>query len=103
MGYPLRWFKAGRLYETTSRTIHSRLLLVPSEELNTIVRGIIAGGKEGKSPLGARRIMNQHPHSEPSSTKRSPAPLVHAASPEVWITYNRNWLLYSIAVTDLEK
>jgi hypothetical protein len=44
MGYPLRWFKGGRLYETTSRTIHSRLLLLPSEELNNIVRGIIARG-----------------------------------------------------------
>jgi hypothetical protein len=47
--------------------------------------------KEGKSPLGARRIMNQHPHSEPRSTKRSPAPLVHTASPEEWITYKRIW------------
>jgi hypothetical protein len=50
--------------------------------------------KEGKSPLGARRIMNQHPHSEPRSTKRSPAPLVHAASPEEWIAYKRNWLYF---------
>ncbi|MBZ0114050.1 MAG: transposase [Thermoanaerobaculia bacterium] len=44
MGYPLRWIKAGRLYETTSRSIHSRLLLRPSEELSTILRGIIARG-----------------------------------------------------------
>jgi hypothetical protein len=50
--------------------------------------------KEGNSPLGARRIMNQHPHSEPSSTRRSPAPLVHAASPEEWITYKRTWLYF---------
>ncbi|MBZ0112953.1 MAG: hypothetical protein K8J08_10860 [Thermoanaerobaculia bacterium] len=183
MGYPLRWIKAGRLYETTSRSMHSRLLLRPSEELNNMLRGIIARGvrkpsewpgasalkallkgvpvvghwfnrteayrakrrggkvgpwdhaeeesfelaplpcwaelsaeerqekaqalvqdieretrerfaKEGKSPLGARRIMNQHPHSEPRNTKRSPAPLVHAASPEEWITYKRTWLYY---------
>jgi hypothetical protein len=38
--------------------------------------------------------MNQHPHSEPRHTKRSPAPLVHAASPEEWITYKRNWLYF---------
>jgi hypothetical protein len=44
MGYPLRYFEAGRLCETTSRAIHSRLLLRPSEELNTIIRGIIARG-----------------------------------------------------------
>jgi REP element-mobilizing transposase RayT len=44
MGYRLRCFEAGRLCETTSRAIHSRLLLRPSDELNTIIRGIIARG-----------------------------------------------------------
>ncbi|MBZ0111815.1 MAG: transposase [Thermoanaerobaculia bacterium] len=44
MGYPLRWIRAGQLYETTSRSMHSRLLLRPSEELNTMARGIIARG-----------------------------------------------------------
>ncbi|MBZ0113122.1 MAG: transposase, partial [Thermoanaerobaculia bacterium] len=44
MGYPLRWIRAGQLYETTSRAMHSRLLLRPSEELNTMIRGIIARG-----------------------------------------------------------
>ena len=42
MSYPLRWIRPGHLYETTSRAIHSRLLLRPSAELNTIINGILA-------------------------------------------------------------
>jgi hypothetical protein len=37
--------------------------------------------EEDRSPVGARRIMNQNPHSKPQNVKRSSAPLVHAASP----------------------
>jgi hypothetical protein len=48
--------------------------------------------KEGRSPLGSRRIMNQNPHSKPQNVKRSSAPLVHAASPEEWVVFKRNWL-----------
>ncbi|MBZ0114226.1 MAG: hypothetical protein K8J08_17320 [Thermoanaerobaculia bacterium] len=44
MECPLRWIKAGRLYETTSRSMHSQLLLRPSGELNTMILGIIARG-----------------------------------------------------------
>ncbi|MBZ0111794.1 MAG: transposase, partial [Thermoanaerobaculia bacterium] len=44
MGYPLRHFKPGQLSETTSRAIQGRLLLRPSDELNTIICGIIARG-----------------------------------------------------------
>ena len=46
MSYPLRWIQPGRLYETTSRAIHSRLLLRPSDELNTIINGILAKAVE---------------------------------------------------------
>ena len=35
--------------------------------------------REGRSPLGRRRILRQHPHSAPARPSRSPAPLVHAA------------------------
>ena len=46
MSYPLRWIRPGHLYETTSRAIHSRLLLRPSAELNTIINGILAKAVE---------------------------------------------------------
>ncbi len=42
MSYPLRRILPGRLYGATTRTLHARLLLRPSELLNTIVKGIIA-------------------------------------------------------------
>jgi hypothetical protein len=45
-------------------------------------RAIDAGRSEDgkKGVLGSRRIVEQDPHAAPAETKRSPAPLVHAAS-----------------------
>ncbi|HEV7671192.1 MAG TPA: hypothetical protein VGS22_21965 [Thermoanaerobaculia bacterium] len=37
----------------------------------------------GSEPLGSAAILQQHPFSQPVKTKRSPAPLVHAASKRV--------------------
>ena len=37
----------------------------------------------GIEPLGPAAILRQHPFSQPAKTKRSPAPLVHAASKKV--------------------
>ncbi len=37
----------------------------------------------GIEPLGAAAILRQHPFSQPTKTKKSPAPLVHAASKRV--------------------
>ena len=37
----------------------------------------------GIEPLGADAILRQHPFSQPAKTKKSPAPLVHAASKRV--------------------
>ena len=36
----------------------------------------------GVSPLGTRAVLRQSPHHSPKTTKRSPAPWVHAASKE---------------------
>ena len=47
---------------------------------------------EGKSPLGARRVLKQNPHDQPMKMKKSPAPLVHAATLEAWIQFKETWL-----------
>lgn len=39
--------------------------------------------KTGKQPLGVLAILSQHPHNRPMRSKKSPAPLVHAASRHV--------------------
>jgi REP element-mobilizing transposase RayT len=39
--------------------------------------------KTGKEPLGVPAILSQHPHDRPQRSKKSPAPLVHAASRHV--------------------
>jgi REP element-mobilizing transposase RayT len=39
--------------------------------------------KTGKQPLGVPAILSQHPHDRPQRSKKSPAPLVHAASRHV--------------------
>src|SRR5436305_5612169 len=46
MSRPLRWIpEGGALVEATCRTVHGRLLLLPSEELNEIIIGILARAK----------------------------------------------------------
>ena len=54
-------------------------------KVQDMVREIAAEAKQqaqktGRGPLGVRRILRQDPHSKPASTKRSPKPIVHAAS-----------------------
>jgi hypothetical protein len=36
--------------------------------------------RSGREPLGVAAILRQHPHTRPSRTKKSPAPLYHAAT-----------------------
>lgn len=36
--------------------------------------------RRGRSPMGAKKILAQHPHSHPSTIARSPAPMCHASS-----------------------
>src|SRR5947199_6371040 len=46
MSRPLRWIpEGGALVEATCRTVHGRLLLLPTEELNEIIIGILARAK----------------------------------------------------------
>jgi hypothetical protein len=47
--------------------------------------------RTGRKPKGASAVHGQHPHDRPARIKRSPAPLVHAASAmirrEFWTAY----------------
>jgi REP element-mobilizing transposase RayT len=47
--------------------------------------------RTGSQPLGAAAILGQHPHDRPKHSKKSPAPLFHAASAavrrELWEAY----------------
>jgi REP element-mobilizing transposase RayT len=42
MARPLRYIPPGSLVEVTTRTVHGRLLLRPSDEVNDLVLGVIA-------------------------------------------------------------
>jgi len=58
------------------------------ERIAELVGAIIAQAADrraatGIEPLGAVDILRQHPFSQPTKTKRSPAPLVHAASKRI--------------------
>ena len=58
------------------------------ERIAELIEAIIAKAAArraatGIEPLGAAAILRQHPHSQPAKTKKSPAPLVHAASKRV--------------------
>lgn len=53
--------------------------------VRTIVRDITREAYEtakttGRAPLGVRRVLAQHPHSRPETTKSSTKPIVHAAT-----------------------
>ncbi len=48
-------------------------------------RGRESRGGIGSAPLGVRAILRQDPHSRPRSSKRSPAPIAHAATVETWL------------------
>lgn len=43
--------------------------------------------RESGPPLGRDRVIRQHPHRRPLKTKRSPAPLVHASTRAVRLTF----------------
>lgn len=49
----------------------------------TIAQAAARRPATGIEPLGPAAILRQHPFSEPAKTKKSPAPLVHAASKRV--------------------
>ncbi|HEV7666877.1 MAG TPA: hypothetical protein VGS22_00010 [Thermoanaerobaculia bacterium] len=54
------------------------------ELIDTIIEQAAARrAATGIEPLGAAAIFRQHPFSQPAKTKKSPAPLVHAASKRV--------------------
>ncbi|HXU33905.1 MAG TPA: hypothetical protein VN851_25315 [Thermoanaerobaculia bacterium] len=58
------------------------------ERIAELVEAIIAKAAArrmatGIEPLGAAAILRQHPFTQPAKTKKSPAPLVHAASKRV--------------------
>ena len=40
---------------------------------------------KGSRPLGERAIRAQNPHDRPRCSKRSPAPVAHAATVETWL------------------
>jgi len=42
MGYPLRWFLPGMVFEVTTRTIHERYLLRPSPLSRDLIVGVLA-------------------------------------------------------------
>ena len=50
-------------------------------EITTETRERIA--TTGREPLGVKRILRQHPHDRPARPKRSPKPIVHAATKDV--------------------
>ncbi len=55
-----------------------------AELINTIIEQAAARrAATGIEPLGAAAILRQHPFTQPAKTKKSPAPLVHAASKRV--------------------
>ncbi len=60
------------------------------EAVRDLVSEIEAESREAKAatsskPLGERAILSQDPHDRPRSSKRSPAPIAHAATVEVWL------------------
>ena len=56
--------------------------------IREMVAEIEVWGREsrgGSAPLGVRAILRQDPHRRPRSSKRSPAPIAHAATVETWL------------------
>ncbi|HEV7669881.1 MAG TPA: hypothetical protein VGS22_15265 [Thermoanaerobaculia bacterium] len=50
-----------------------------------IAKSAVRRAETGIEPLGAAAILRQQPFSQPGKTKKSPAPLVHAASKRIRI------------------
>ena len=47
--------------------------------------------QSGRAPLGVQKVLQQHPHSRPLTTKRSPAPLCHASTREARLKYRHTY------------
>ena len=60
-----------------------------------------------RKPLGADVVLSQDPHSQPRSSKRSPAPMVHAATKKAralfWAAYQRFVDAYRAAAEKLRQ
>lgn len=72
----------------------SRPLRQRSEAALEIVTDIEKRGREalaetGSRPLGQRAILAQNPHDRPKVSKRSPAPIAHAATLETWLAMKK--------------
>ena len=96
--FPGRWdFAEECSFELKPLPCWERL---PPEERQRLVLGLVQEIEretreclevENRSPMGARRILRQNPHDRPKKTKRSPAPLVHAATWDEWIGFKKEW------------
>ncbi|HSM51905.1 MAG TPA: transposase [Thermoanaerobaculia bacterium] len=51
----------------------------------------------GRDPMGPNAVVRQDPHRVPAQSKRSPAPLVHAASREVRKAYREAFRIFTAA------
>ena len=89
---------------------------LPPGEIRARVRALIRGIEQetrdrfkasDRSPTGAQRVLKQNPHDRPMKTKRSPGPIVHAASLVAWIRYKEAWLdfryRYSLAAERMKR
>ena len=45
----------------------------------------------GRRVLGAKKVLDQHPHRRPKKLKKKPAPLFHCADTEKWIKYRDDY------------
>ena len=73
---------------------------LPPEKIRAHIAALIADierettaalAAEGREPLGAQAVQRQDPHERPARVKRSPAPLIHAASRAVRLEF---WAAY---------
>jgi len=84
-------YEFAEVHDLELAPIHAWVHLSPKERrarVQEMVREITAETREriektGRAPLGVKRILRQHPHDKPAETKKSPKPIVHAASRRV--------------------
>ena len=56
--------------------------------------------EKGLEPLGVEAIRRQHPHTRPNRTKKSPAPLFHAASKKAYLELREAYSRFVAAFRD---
>jgi len=56
--------------------------------------------QRGREPLGIEAIRRQHPHTRPNRTKKSPAPLFHAASKKAYLELREAYSRFVAAFRD---